>query len=346
MEKIDFVVLWIDSNDPEWIKEYNHYRPEKPLKDNARFRNWDIFRYWFRAVERYAPWVNKVFLVTNGKFPDWINPDCEKLVLVKHSDFIPEKYLPTFNSRTIELNLGRIKDLSEHFVYFNDDMFLNAPIQPEYYFKKGLPCDFNFESLYRNPKHTKEDNYGMYLATYCDVAILNSHFSRKKTVRQAWSKWYGRHLWYKPLLLSLLLLGRHKFEYFVSLHLEQPMLKSIFQEVWEAEPEVLDRSCSRFRSDIDVNQYLIRFWQFASNKFYPFKRKGIVYQKYNQDILTGLQKVLLEEQYDSVCINDNTFCSEEDYLLISKTVRECFERKFPDISMFELQKNSIAATSR
>ena len=66
-EKIDFVVPWVDSNDPEWIKSYNHYRPEKPIQDTARFRDWGIFRYWFRAVERYAPWVNKVFLITNGK---------------------------------------------------------------------------------------------------------------------------------------------------------------------------------------------------------------------------------------------------------------------------------------
>ena len=86
----------------------------------------NIFRYWFRAVERYAPWVNKVFLVTNGKFPDWINPDNPKLVLVKHDDYIPEEYLPTFNSCAIELHLHRIKDLSEHFVYFNDDTMLNG----------------------------------------------------------------------------------------------------------------------------------------------------------------------------------------------------------------------------
>lgn len=338
MEKIDFVVLWVDSNDLEWIETYNHYRPEKPIKDKARFRNWYIFRYWFRAVERYAPWVNKVFLITNGKFPDWINPDCEKLVLVKHSDFIPEKYLPTFNSITIELNIGRIKELSEHFVYFNDDMFLNAPVSPEYFFRNGLPCDFNFESPYRNPEHTKEDNYGIYLSMYCDVAIINSHFNRKEVVRQAWNKWYGKHLWWKPLLLSLLMLGRNKFEHFIMHHVEQPMLKSIFQEVWEKEPEVLERSCSRFRSDIDLNQYIIRYWQFASNKFYPLKRKGIAYQLYNQDILTDLQKVLLEERYNSVCINDTTYSSEEDYILASKIVRECFDKKFPNISMFEISK--------
>lgn len=335
MDKIDFVVTWVDSNDPEWIKLYNRYRPDNPITDHARFRNWNIFRYWFRAVEKYAPWVNKVFLITNGKFPDWINTECEKLVLVKHSDYIPKKYLPTFNSNTIELNIGRINELSEQFVLFNDDLFINAPVNPDYYFRDSLPCDYNFETPYSNRKHTQENNYGIGITKYCDVAILNSHFNRKKVIRQAWSKWYGRHLWGKPLILSLLMLGRTEFENFVLFHLEQPMLKSIFQEVWEKEPNMLDLSCSRFRLETNLNQYLMRYWQLALNKFYPLKRKGISYERYNEDILTDLQKVLLEERTCSVCINDNSYCNEKDFLHASKTIRECFERKFPNASIFE-----------
>ena len=335
MEKIDFVVTWVDSNDPEWIKLYNHYRPETPITNNARFRNWNLFRYWFRAVERYAPWVNKVFLISNGKFPDWINPECEKLVLVKHTDYIPEKYLPTFNSNTIELNLGRIKELSEHFVLFNDDVFINAPVEPEYYFKEGLPCDYNLDSPYSNPKHSKDNKYGIDITMYCNVAILNSHFKRKEVVRQAWKKWYGKHLWGKPLLLSLLMFGRDRFEHFTSFHIEQSMLKSIFLEVWEKEPEVLDNSCSRFRMDTNLNQYLIRYWQFATNKFYPLKRNGFSYEHYNKGILADLQNTLLEERYSSICINDNYYCSEKDYQYISTILRDSFEKKFPTISMFE-----------
>lgn len=87
MEKIDFVVPWVDSNDPEWIALYNHYRPEKPIKDNSRFRDWDIFRYWFRAVERYAPWVIYPywlvkFYMLNGGMPllfEHENAFCEPL---------------------------------------------------------------------------------------------------------------------------------------------------------------------------------------------------------------------------------------------------------------------------
>lgn len=333
--QIDFVVLWVDSNDPEWIKSYNYYRPDKPIQDSARFRNWNIFRYWFRAVERYAPWVNKVFLITNGKFPDWINPNCEKLVLVKHSDFIPKKYLPTFNSKTIELNLGRINELSEHFVYFNDDMFICAPITPEYYFKEGLPCDYNFESLYRNPTFTEENHFGVDLDIFCDIAVLNSHFNRKEVTRQAWRKWYGPHLWGKPLLFSLLLSNRTKFENFTLFHHEQPMLKSVFQEIWEKEESILDQSCSRFRTDASLNQYIIRYWQFASNRFYPVKKKGLAYYHYNKEITDDLIKNLKKEQYPSICINDSPYFSNEDFNYTSKKIRETLEEKFPMISIFE-----------
>lgn len=335
MEKIDFVVTWVDSNDPAWIASYNYYRPEKPIEDRGRFRNWDIFRYWFRAVERYAPWVNKVYLVTNGKFPDWINQDCKKLVLVKHEDYMPTEQLPTFNSNAIELNFYRIKDISEHFVLFNDDMFINAPVEPEYYFKDGLPCDFNFETPFRNPKYTDENQYGIDVTTFCDVAVLNSHFNRKEVVRKAWKKWYGPHLWGKPILLSILMTGRRKFENFTLLHIEQPFLKSVFKEVWEKEETVLRNSCSRFRQVTDLNQYLMRYWQFASNKFYPVKKKGLMYYYYNKDILEDLSKVILEERVQSLCINDTPNCSEDDFILASKMIQNAFEIKFPNKSIYE-----------
>lgn len=334
-DKIDFVVSWVDCNDPGWIKAYNFFRPEKPIEDIARFRNWNLFRYWFRAVERYAPWVNKVYLITNGKFPDWINPDCEKLVLIKHTDYIPHKYLPTFNSKTIELNFGRIKDLSEHFVYFNDDMFINAPVSTNYYFKEGLPCDYNFESIYRNPTYSQENKFGIDLDIFCDIAVLNRHFNRRNVIRQNWKKWYGYHLWGKPLLFSLLLINRSKFENFALYHHEQPMLKSIFQEIWEKEEAILDESCSRFRGDASLNQYIIRYWQFASNRFHPVKKHGLAYHYYNKEIVDDLIKNLKEEVCPSICINDCPFLNGEDFINISAKIRNAFEEKFPHSSIFE-----------
>ena len=58
--------------------------------------------------------------------------------------YLAEKYLPTFSSHPIELNMHRIKGLSEHFVYFNDDIFLNGSIEKEFFFKNGKPCDYAY----------------------------------------------------------------------------------------------------------------------------------------------------------------------------------------------------------
>ena len=113
MEKIDFVISWVDGNDKEWQKEREKYIVENN-NDNSdvRYRNWDNLKYWFRGVEKFAPFVNKIYFITYGHLPEWLNVNNPKLVIVNHKDYIPEKYLPTFNSHTIELILHRIKVLS------------------------------------------------------------------------------------------------------------------------------------------------------------------------------------------------------------------------------------------
>lgn len=144
-EPIDFVVTWVDGSDPAWREEKERYEKQfglacdKHSTGEERYRDWDLFQYWFRAVEKYAPWVRNVYLVTWGHVPQWLNMDAPKLKVVKHTDFIPERFLPTFSCNPIEINLHRIEGLSEYFVYFNDDMFLGCPVTPEDYFQGGKP---------------------------------------------------------------------------------------------------------------------------------------------------------------------------------------------------------------
>ena len=333
--KIDFVVPWVDSSDPAWIELYNQYRPDKPITDRGRFRNWDIFRYWFRAVEQYAPWVNKVFLVTNGTFPKWINPECPKLVLVNHKDYIPEKFLPTFNSVTIELNMDKIPGLSEHFVYFNDDFYLNAPVRPEDYFRDGLPCDCNEETLFINPWYDPLDRFNIKITIFCDMALVNSHFNRWNTVKQAPRKWFGPHLWGKSFLSSLMQTGMENFEFFRWRHWEQPMLKSVIQEVWEKEPKIMEESCSRFRKEVTLNQYIFRYWQFASNRFCPTKMKSGSCFCLSKGSVKEICRILEEGKVKSLCLNDSPYCTDEDGVEIERALIETFEKKFPNKSMFE-----------
>lgn len=335
--KIDFVVPWVDSSDPIWIEQYNHYRPEKPITDRGRFRNFDIFQYWFRAVERYAPWVNKVYLITNGTYPKWINPECPQLVMVSHKDYIPEEFLPTFNSITIEMNMDKIPKLSEHFVYFNDDVYLNAPTKPDDFFREGLPCDCNAETVFASPWYDPIDGFNIKIHQFCNMAVLNRHFDRRITVRQAWKKWMGPHLWNKSFMSTLLLTLTKisSFEFFRLRHWEHPMLKSVIREIWEKEPQFVAESCSRFRKDVSINQYLIQYWQFASNRFYPTNWNSGKYISLSMASIEDACRMLREEKFKSICLNDNPLCTDEDAVAVERMLRQTFEKKFPNKSIFE-----------
>lgn len=337
MEKIDFVVTWLDSSDPEWQKRYEYYKTgAKGDKSKGRFREMNIFQYWFRAVEKYAPWVNKVYLITNGKFPDWINKDNPKLVLVKHEDYIPKECLPTFNSCTIELHMHRIKGLSEHFVYFNDDMILNSPVTPDYYFKGGLPCDYNKETCFNVPIYTKTERFNIYMSMLSDIGIVNAHFNRWETVCQSPRRWFGLHLGLKGLVMSAILMKQHLFVGFSNFHTEQAYLKSTFDEVWEKEPDFLAGSCTRFREDVIANPYLFRYWQLAKNTFYPKKRRFGTIHIVDRWVADRMKKALFDPNIASICLNDSSLCSEDDFEFIDSNMRKWFEQKFPEKSSFEI----------
>ena len=139
---IDAVYTWVDGTDPAWLErkraalEQNlgHPMPEAAA-DDLRFVGHDELRHSLRSLEQYAPWIRHVYLVTDGQRPDWLREDSEWVTVVDHRDIAPPgTVLPTFNSQAIEVNLHRIDGLSEHFLYFNDDMFLSSPVQPELFF--------------------------------------------------------------------------------------------------------------------------------------------------------------------------------------------------------------------
>ncbi len=335
-EKIDFVVTWLDSNDPQWKADYAKYRNTKVKEDKARFRDWDFFKFWFRSIEKYAPWVNKVFLVTNGKFPDWINPDHPKLVLVKHSDYIPNDILPVFNSRTIELYMHKIPGLSEQFVYFNDDCYLNAPVTSDYYFVNGLPCDDNSEQLSNKPKYYPSNPFNVRIIEYCDVALINYHFRRKTVAKKSPKRWFGKHLGLKGILKSMFLYRKGNFEYFERRHNEQPFLRSIFEEAWEKEPIMLSKSCTRFRADVSLNPYFFRYWQFVTNNFYPIKFKSGLFFVMKKANLNSIQKALNNSKILSLCLNDSPTMPENEYDEVNAFIKKEFEKKFPEKSSFEL----------
>lgn len=277
-----------------------------------------------------------MFLITNGKFPDWINDKCEKLVLVKHSDYIPQEFLPTFNSCTIELHMNKIPRLSEHFVYFNDDFYLNSQVVPEDYFINGLPCDNNAETVFNVPVYSSENKFGIYMSILTNIGVINKHFNRWTTFKKSPQKWLGTHLGFKDNMLSLNLARQRRFVGFKWRHYEQPFLKSVMDEAWEKEPEMLINSCTRFREEVILNPYFFRYWQFATNRFHPICKGG---HKHIYLIKNNLQEItytLQNKKIKSVCLNDIPLCSNDEYLEIKQEITKLFGNKFPEKSKFEI----------
>lgn len=324
-EKIDFVIPWVNGADTAWLEKKSKYdnNTDGDTKIN-RYRDWETLKYWFRGVEKFAPWVNKIYFISDQQVPAWLNTNNEKLVVVDHKDYIPAKYLPTFSSHPIELNLHRINDLSEQFVYFNDDFFLLQPILPPFFFINKKPCD---DAILSPIIMEGKDTIGKICAN--DMGIINSHFSKKEVMRDK-SKWF--HCKYGiQMLRTLCLLPWHHLPGFFNDHLPQPFLKSTFEMVWNKEEEVLDRVCkNKFRNyNEDVNQWLMRYWQFCEGKFVPASpKRGICYTNVCDDAIETIRK----QKYPVICINDSREDGFEEWK--SKLLKS-FESILPEKSSFE-----------
>jgi len=130
---IDLVYLWVDGSDPVWQASYRQHVGGDPAR-GTRFASADELKYSLRSVERFAPWVNHVYIVTAGQTPAWLDTSNPKVTIVDHARIIDPAHLPTFNSQAIECHIHNIPGLSEHFLYANDDMLLGAPVQPGHFF--------------------------------------------------------------------------------------------------------------------------------------------------------------------------------------------------------------------
>ena len=145
---VDAVYTWVDGSDPAHAAKRAAYETRQDdIHHNgleaARFRDNDELRYSLRALEVFAPWLRSVILVTDNQVPAWLNRSHPKIRVVDHKDFIPEQYLPTFNSHVIEAYLHTIPGLAEHYIYLNDDVFLARPTRKtEFFTPNGLPLVF------------------------------------------------------------------------------------------------------------------------------------------------------------------------------------------------------------
>lgn len=328
--KIDFVVLWVDGSDPEWVKEKNSYVPgdTTPEIEAARFRDWDNMKYWFRGIEKFAPWVNKIHFVTYGHLPSFLNTENKKLNIVNHKDIIDSAYLPTFNSAAIEVNISKIAGLTDKFVYFNDDTFIISSMKERDFFVNGLPCAEGLEEALTSIGDGAA--YAHHILN--DIDVINKHFNKREQYKKNFTKYFNFKYGLQNIRNLSLLIWKN-YTGFKNAHLPTAYLKNIWETVWYEEEERLSNTTShKFRSYYDLNQYIFRQWQIASGEFYPQLTPGKVIEVTN-DNLKEITDEIINQKHKLLCINDNQDIS--DFEKIKNSINEAFAKILPEKSSFE-----------
>lgn len=318
-------------NDPKWKKDFARYSGKIDNSVNelseARFRDYGLLKYWFRGVEKFAPWVRYIHFVTCGQKPDWLDENNPKLRLVNHEDFIPKEYLPVFNSNVIEIYLHKIPDLAEQFVYFNDDVFLINHTKPTRFFEHGLPKDI---AAFRT--NFGRSQFGKMLKN--NIRLINQYFDKKEVFRRDYDKWFDPS-YGKKRRLTYLYKCHPKFVTLRTPHNTKSFLKSTFEDVWDkCGAELTEMSSHRFRSDNDLTPELFKTWQICLGHFVPYNT--YLDAKMFPLVLKSKQAIraIREQSYSIVCVNDNVHIRNYDEVLTE--LKNSFNSILPEKSSFEI----------
>lgn len=309
--EVDLIYLWVNGNDPQWQAKYNAFigKTTKDLSLNCkgRYADNDELKYSLRSISLYAPWVHKIFIVTDNQIPEWLDTTNPKIQIVDHKDIMPEESLPCFNSSLIEHFLYKIPGLAEHFLFSNDDMYLNKPVTPiDFFTSEGLPII----RLTRKPLR----KIRWFIRENILKKPLKNHRKMIDHSTRIVEKLYG--IYYTGL-------PHHNIDAY---------LKSDYQKGVEVtlRDECAANNKNHLRSNDDIHRSVLSYLSLAE------KRGVRRYVNGKESFYVNIQKKKdyqkLEENYPLFfCMNDSEDATDDD----RKTAKEFLEKKFPQKSEFE-----------
>ena len=308
---IDLVYLWVDGSDPAWRAKHNacigKTEEKSTVNCEGRYADNDELKYSLRSVEMYAPWIHRIFIVTDSQVPAWLDTDNPKVRIVDHTEIMPPASLPCFNASVIEHFLYRIPGLEEHFLFANDDMFINRPVTPDTFFAPdGLPIiRVNPNWLRTKFLALKEKVFGIPMKNY--VRIIQNAALLVKQKYGIYYKWKTHHNIDAYLKSSY----RHAEEMF-----EQEISATITNHV---------------RSDNDIQRNLHSYVALAEKRAHlqhVTQKTSFRLQIHRDDHYRKL------EEYNPLffCMNDSEYANDND----RNKVTAFLAKRFPKKSQFEV----------
>lgn len=309
-QPIDLVYLWVDGNDPIWQAKRNRTigvtEEHSSVNCDGRYANHDELRYSLRSAERFAPWIRRIFIVTDNQIPAWLDTSTPKIKIVDHSEILPSEALPCFNSSVIEHFIWRIPGLSERFLYANDDTYFGRPVKPgDFFAPDGLPYIRQNRRPLRRP-----------------LLWLKSKLSGKKTSR------YNR-----AVQNAAELVRRHYGKYYGAKahHNIDAYLKSDCEETYNLFLDRLRQTFSHHvRTSNDIQRSLYSYAALARHRAHS------LYVSQRTSLRVHIQN---PKHYDKFrkhtpllfCMNDSEYATEADRL----RSKDFLTDRFPDPSEFE-----------
>ncbi len=302
--QIDAVITWVDGNDERHKKKMLPFIEEKKLLNlkefRTRFDQVDEIKYTVDSILKFAPFIRNIYIVTDNQIPSFLKHETDQLKysnvsIVDHKIIFSdnEAYLPTFNCRPIETRLYKIPGLSEHFIYFNDDMFLINPTTPSDFFINGYPV--------LRGKWKKFDENRL------SKKIANKFFNNKKLDNHRLAQQKGAKI-----------VGFKKYYKFH--HAPYSLRKSTFENFFNSNKAVeIENIRYKFRN---LNQYtpqgLANHLEIKNNTCVLNKNLQLIYMKPHRKVLWGLKyKLKMRENKLFLCLQSLDQCKSNklNYIL-------------------------------
>lgn len=296
---IDVIITYVNNSDQSWVREYirvtKTYNPSQ-----VRFRCWNTLKYLLRGIDVCMPFVRNVILVVSqpSQVPVWLNK--ENVRIVYHEDFIPKRFLPTFNSCTIESYFWNIPDLADKIIYFNDDMFPINLMSEDDFFTDTTP----------HIKFTDPEYY----------SLTNMFRVQCRS---------GLNMITKALQLSAFELGM----LFRPYHITTAFTKQTLDKIGELCADNIATTATKLRQKQNVNQYIYAYYHYFTDD-YVNETVSYKYFEISKDTIDDITNTITNGEMQMVCLNDSD--RVKDYTKLRSELVQSFTRRFPDKCKYEV----------
>lgn len=309
-QKLDIVYTWVDMCDDNWIniEAQESDKSDEDIQDTLD----QCSEYSYKEIDysilhtlKYAKAVlGTIYIITDNQTPNLLSDpantnvtkidnktfaiDGVTIKIVYHTDIMPAKFLPCYNSTYIESYLHKIPELSNWFIYMNDDVFINKPVTHDWFFLRD-----NISRLLTTNVNA--------MPTTLYSSIFGAPNPYMNSGAHSYSVWRSNLLYNQSQNNTLTVYAKH-------LHVPKIINKNYMNILFNAYESDIERTYSQYRNNTNINITFIYYSAMVDQKLAFYSNDySEYYLSYTSDTaLNQIQFYRLDSiNPDFFVINDN-----------------------------------------